>query len=110
MSCNFPARSYILPPARIIAGIDASTITSLGTCRFSSSLDQNHHCYARAIVKADSISASMAALSAAGRVAILASKSRANFQINAELYERGIVPGKDRLEELTTRVAEDDRV
>ena len=33
-SCALPAEFHILPPSRIIAGIDASTMTSLGTWRF----------------------------------------------------------------------------
>ena len=32
-SCVLPCAFHILPPSRIIAGIDASTMTSLGTCR-----------------------------------------------------------------------------
>ena len=30
VSLSFPSAPYILPPSRIIAGIEASTITSLG--------------------------------------------------------------------------------
>ena len=33
-SCCSPSAFHICPDARIIAGIDASMITSLGTCRF----------------------------------------------------------------------------
>jgi hypothetical protein len=33
VSCCSPAAFHIRPEVRIIAGIDASTITSLGTCR-----------------------------------------------------------------------------
>ena len=34
VSCCSPAAFHIWPDVRIIAGIDASMITSLGTCRF----------------------------------------------------------------------------
>src|SRR5699024_2379411 len=34
VSCVWSSAPHILPPTRIIAGIEASTITSLGTCRF----------------------------------------------------------------------------
>ena len=33
-SCSFPSLFHICPDDRIIAGIEASMITSLGTCRF----------------------------------------------------------------------------
>ena len=33
-SCCSPSAFHICPDVRIIAGIDASMITSLGTCRF----------------------------------------------------------------------------
>ena len=34
VSCCSPSAFHIWPDVRIIAGIDASMITSLGTCRF----------------------------------------------------------------------------
>ena len=34
VSCSFPSLFHIWPEARIMAGMDASTITSLGTWRF----------------------------------------------------------------------------
>ncbi|SHV36532.1 Uncharacterised protein [Mycobacteroides abscessus subsp. abscessus] len=34
MSLSLPSAPYILPPARIMAGIEASTITSLGEWKF----------------------------------------------------------------------------
>jgi len=34
VSFGLPSAPHILPPMRIIAGIEASTITSLGACRF----------------------------------------------------------------------------
>jgi hypothetical protein len=34
VSCSFPSGPHICPEARIAAGIEASMITSLGTCRF----------------------------------------------------------------------------
>ena len=34
MSCSLPSGPHIWPDARIAAGIDASMMTSLGTCRF----------------------------------------------------------------------------
>ena len=34
VSCCSPAAFHIWPDARIAAGIEASMITSLGTCRF----------------------------------------------------------------------------
>ncbi len=34
VSCSSPAAFHIFPDERIAAGIDASMITSLGTCRF----------------------------------------------------------------------------
>ena len=34
VSCNLPSLLYIFPDVRIMAGIDASTMTSEGTCRF----------------------------------------------------------------------------
>ena len=36
-----PSAPYILPPARIIAGIDASTITSLGEWKFEMPLAES---------------------------------------------------------------------
>ena len=33
VSCSLPAAFHILPEARIIAGMEASTMTSLGTWR-----------------------------------------------------------------------------
>ena len=33
VSASWPSGPHILPPPRIIAGIDASMMTSLGTCR-----------------------------------------------------------------------------
>ncbi|MNR48187.1 hypothetical protein D3C85_1673950 [compost metagenome] len=33
VSCSLPSAFHILPESRIMAGIDASTMTSLGTCR-----------------------------------------------------------------------------
>ena len=41
VSCNWPFLSHILPDARIMAGIDASTITSDGTCKFVMPLSES---------------------------------------------------------------------
>ena len=41
MSCSLPSGPHIWPEARIAAGIDASMITSLGTCRLVMPLDES---------------------------------------------------------------------
>ena len=68
VSCNLASAPHIFPAARIAAGIEASTMTSLGTCRFvmplsESTMAKGARCEYAAFRSA-SISARCAALSA----------------------------------------------
>ena len=61
VSCSSPAAFHMCPEVRIIAGIEASTITSDGTCRLVMPLSEftmaNAGPFARAASKAAAISA-----------------------------------------------------
>ena len=72
MSCSLPSGPHIWPEARIAAGIDASLITSLGTCRLVMPLLESTIASGGRVAYTACRSASIAAFRSAGSAWILA--------------------------------------
>jgi hypothetical protein len=68
VSCSLPSAPHILPESRIIAGIEASMITSLGTCRLVMPLSELTIASRGARHTPPAMSALIAACSASGRL------------------------------------------
>ena len=106
-----PSAFHIWPDVRIMAGIDASTITSLGTCRLVMPLSESTMAIggpaARPAANAASIGSRVAAGSSATRAEHLA---EAVVRVGAGLGQRGAVLGEHVGEVGPHGVAEDDRV
>jgi len=72
MSCSWPSGPHIWPDERIAAGIDASMITSLGTCRLVMPLLESTIASSGRTLYTACTSASIAARSASGSDLIFA--------------------------------------
>ncbi|MNH21840.1 hypothetical protein D3C79_816690 [compost metagenome] len=74
-SCSSPAVFHILPESRIMAGIEASTMTSLGTCRLVMPLSELTMARAGRSAYRAWMSASISACLSAGRSLMRAYRS-----------------------------------
>ena len=106
-----PCASHILPAARIMAGIEASTMTSLGTCRFVMPLSEftiasaGPRAYAALDVRLDRRASRRPAASGSSRPG-----RRSRCSGRPELLERRRVLREEVLEENAHGVTEDDGV
>ena len=75
LSCSSSLAFHILPPSRITFGIDASTMTSLGTCRLVIPLRESTIARAGRVAYTAAMSASISAFFSAGSRSSLASTS-----------------------------------
>mmetsp|Transcript_18856 Transcript_18856/g.21072 ORF Transcript_18856/g.21072 Transcript_18856/m.21072 type:complete len:205 (-) Transcript_18856:541-1155(-) len=74
-SCRLPSAFHMQPESRIMAGMEASMMTSLGTCRLVMPLSLFTIATPGALAKAAAMSASISAFCGAGRVSILLRRS-----------------------------------
>ena len=111
VSCWSPFAFHSWPDARIIAGIDASMITSLGTCRFviprsESTIERSGAGLERLLDRGpDRVALVLRQLVERGQ-----DRAEAVVRARAELLQRVVVLGEDAGEERAHGVPEDDRV
>ena len=111
VSCWSPFAFHSWPEARIIAGIDASMITSLGTCRFVMPRSESTIDRSGPVSNVFSIAARIVSPSSCGQL-VERGQDRAEpvVRARAERLERVVVLGEDAGEEGADGVPEDDRV